>query len=227
MTWRQSRHVLLPLVLILSACSQQPPYPVPSEPLTGPMPVNLSGYWERDYSRGNDVNAELRRLFTRLGPDDLRYPGGTAPGFSASQADTIMALAQFTDEITRHDVLEITQTDTEISVHREEDYDLLCEFYQGLAKATDSDYGYEVCGWDGEQLVSNLNLPDGLLIRHRFTISDDRNYLRITTTVASKASRVPFTLERYYRRFLPPNSDFNCIETLSMKRVCSTGEIER
>jgi hypothetical protein len=48
----------------------------------------------------------------------------------------------------------------------------------------------------------------------------------VVTTVSSSTARIPFTLSRFYRKFerLPP--DFNCIETLSMKRVCSTGEIE-
>ena len=57
-------------------------------------------------------------------------------------------------------------------------------------------------------------------------MSDDEERLRIITTVASPISPVPFTLRRFYRKFdrLPP--EYNCIETLSMKRVCSTGELE-
>ena len=53
----------------------------------------------------------------------------------------------------------------------------------------------------------------------------DREQLRVVTTVSSNTARVPVTLTRFYKKFerLPP--DFNCIETLSMKRVCSTGEI--
>jgi hypothetical protein len=74
--------------------------------------------------------------------------------------------------------------------------------------------------------VSYLVLPDGLQVTHRFTVSADRQQLRVVTTVSSNTARVPVTLSRFYRKFerLPP--DFNCIETLSMKRVCSTGEIE-
>jgi hypothetical protein len=74
--------------------------------------------------------------------------------------------------------------------------------------------------------VSHLILPDGLQVTHRFTVSADREQLRVVTTVSSSAARMPVTLRRYYKKFerLPP--DFNCIETLTMKRVCSTGEIE-
>jgi len=45
------------------------------------------------------------------------------------------------------------------------------------------------------------------------------------TTVSSSTSRVPFTLRRFYTRFQRPAPDYKCIETLSMKRVCSTGEL--
>jgi hypothetical protein len=112
------------------------------------------------------------------------------------------------------------------TIERKDDFSLLCAFYDGVAKGTDSEYGTEICGWDGDQLVSHLVLPDGLQVTHRFTVSEDREQLRVVTTVASSRARVPFTLSRFYRKFerLPP--DFNCIETLSMKRVCSTGEIE-
>lgn len=69
-------------------------------------------------------------------------------------------------------------------------------------------------------------LPGGLTITSHFTMSADRNYLRVVTTAKSSATRTPFTLHRYYIRFEAPPNAFNCIETLSMKRVCSTGEIE-
>ena len=77
-----------------------------------------------------------------------------------------------------------------------------------------------------EGLVSHLSLPGGLRITYRFTMSADRQHLRVITTVNSKESRVPFTLQRFYTKFDRPAPAFNCIETLSMKRVCSTGELK-
>ena len=74
-------------------------------------------------------------------------------------------------------------------------------------------------------LGQDLVLPDGLQVTHRFSISTDRQQLRVVTTVASSASRTPFTLQRFYYRFEKPSSGLNCIETLSMKRVCSTTDI--
>ena len=47
----------------------------------------------------------------------------------------------------------------------------------------------------------HLVLPDGLQITHRFDVSDDREQLRVITTVSSATSRVPFTLRRFYRKF--------------------------
>ena len=102
---------------------------------------------------------------------------------------------------------------------------MMCEFYDGVAKGTTSSYGAEVCGWDGNQLVSHLVLPDGLIISHRFALSADSRNMRVTTTVSSSTSSVPFTINRFYMKFNRPPSKFNCMETLSMKRVCSTGEI--
>ena len=92
-----------------------------------------------------------------------------------------------------------------------------------MSKPLESGYGTEVCGWDGENLVSNLVLPDNLQISYRFTISDDRKQMRVMTTVWSQSARVPVTITHFYTRFdrLPP--DYNCIETLSMKRVCGAG----
>jgi hypothetical protein len=224
------RFICLLLFVALAGCAagHKELYELPPAGVTATaMPADLSGSWERDYSRGIDANRTLQAMFRGLGPSlqDRNYPGRTGSAMSQRQVQQLIEMAQFTDEITSYDVLTITQDDYEISIEREEDYDMLCSFFDGTAKGVNSPYGEEVCGWDGRQLVSNLALPDGLLIQHRFTISADRDHLRVTTTVANREIRTPFTLERYYRRFTPSESSFNCIETLSMKRVCSTGPI--
>ena len=218
----------LALLLLLGACTQQPTINRETLSFQGAMPANLDGSWERDYSRGSDVHSELRRLYNQMSrAAQQRTAGGpyTDVGISAKAASSIQALAQLADEITRPDVLTISQNEYEIIVERKDDFAMLCEFFGGVSKGTESVYGSEVCGWDQDQLVSYLTLPDGLTVIHRFTISDDRNYLRVVTTVASTTSRLPFTLSRFYRKFEPTKSEFNCVETLSMKRVCSTGEI--
>jgi len=216
--------------LVLVACA--PAKPVIDEQMMridGEMPADFSGSWERDYSRGDDVNQVLRDIYYYLSRTSADRAYTTRPGPvqpSSRDMESVTALARLAELITRPQVLTISQNDQEITVDRKDDFSLLCAFYDGVAKGTESDYGTEICGWDGDQLVSHLILPDGLQVTHRFTVSADREQLRVVTTVSSSVARMPVTLRRYYRKFerLPP--DFNCIETLTMKRVCSTGEIE-
>ncbi len=219
---------LLFLCLSIAACSQQPVIDNEMQRIDGALPADLSGSWERNYARDDDINAVLRDTYNRLSrtSPDQRYP--SSPGMampSSRDVASIMALARLTELITRPDVLTISQSEYEISIEREDDFALLCVFYDGVAKDTLSDYGVEICGWDGEQLVSNLVLPDGLQVTHRFTVSEDGENLRVVTTVSSSTSRVPFTLRRFYTKFVRPPSVIDCIETFSMKRVCDTGGI--
>ena len=208
--------------LLVAACSSnQPTIDTSIRSYSGGMPVDLSGSWERDYSRSDDIqgvlNSTLRRMY-RPHPD-TGYP------IPSPNSSKVVALARFAEIITRTDVLTITQDEYEIKVARKDDFTMLCEFYEGYAKRTVSEFGAEVCSWNGHQLVSHLLLPDGLLVSHQFTIAADGMSLQVSTTISSNATSVPFTIKRVYMKFELPESDFNCLETLSMKRVCSTGEI--
>jgi hypothetical protein len=217
--------------LLLAACAAPGPKLDTTNPsFVGEMPADFSGSWERDYSRGEEVQGALNTLFLqrqRQIQQQNQFPGSarSTPGMSQREGNAIVALARLVEEITRPDVLTISQDDFEIRVARKDDFDLSCSFFDGVAQGTDSVYGTEVCSWDGKSLVSHLVLPGGLTITSHFTMSADRNYLRVITTAKSSATRTPFTLHRYYIRFEAPPNAFNCIETLSMKRVCSTGEI--
>jgi hypothetical protein len=208
--------------LLLAACSaNQPTIDTTVPSYSGGMPADLSGSWERDYSRSDDIqgvlNSTLRRTY-RPHPD-TGYP------MPSQDTSKVVALAKFAELITRPDVLTITQDEFEIKISRKDDFTMLCEFYEGYAKRTESEFGAEVCSWNGHQLLSHLVLPDGLLVSHRFTVAANGMSLHVSTTISSSASRVPFTVNRVYMKFEPPESGFNCVETLSMKRVCSTGEI--
>lgn len=197
--------------------------------LEAPIPVDFSGSWERDYSRGDEITGALQDAYYRLSrtlPDQQRYGGSPGPApVPRSEMAAVFALAQLAELITRTDVLTISQNANEIRIDREGDFALLCAFYGGAAVGASSAYGSEICAWDSQDLVSSLDLPDGLQITHRFTISADRKQLRVVTTVASSTARVPVTVRRFFSKFDRPAPDFNCIETLSMKRVCSTGDI--
>lgn len=217
------------LCVSIAACSQSPVIDDEMMHIDGAIPVDLSGSWERDYVLDDDADVALRHAYNRLvrTMPDQRHPG--SPGVAAPSSKdmkSLLALARLAELITRPDELTILQNEYEISIERKDDFAMLCAFYDGVAKGIESDFGTEICGWDGDQLISNLVLPDGLQVTHRFTVSTDGEQLRVVTTVSSSTSRVPFTLRRFYKKYERPPSKFNCVETLSMKRVCSTGEID-
>ena len=222
--------ITIVLPLIVAACSPQPVINDEMIRFEARMPVHFGGSWERNYERDDEVNAVLREAYNKLirTMPDQHHPSG--PGIdiaTSNKMNSLRALARLAELITRPDVLTISQTRNEISIERKDDFAMLCAFYDGVAKATENDNGTEICGWDGRQLVSSLVLQGGLQVTHRFTISADGQQLRVVTTVSSTTSRIPFTLRRFYSKFERPTSNFNCIETFSMKRVCSTAEIRR
>jgi len=227
---RRSNVTVLVLSLFVAACSQQP---VINEEMThfeGAMPADLSGSWQRNYLRDDSVNAVLNDAYNRLIRRTTQDPVFTGrpvqQGPSSKDVEALIALADLAELITRPDDLTISQNEYEVRVDRKDDYSMLCSFYDGVEKGIDSPYGVETCGWNGKQLVSHLKLPNGLQITHRFDMSTDYRQLRIQTTVSSSTSKVPFTLKRFYTKFRRPAPPFECIETLSMKRVCSTGELK-
>lgn len=188
------------------------------------MPADFGGFWARDYSRGDNINTELQNARYQLG----RMNGHRdAAGPMASERDMsrLMPIVRLVELITRTDELAISQTEHEILVERRDDFALLCAFFDGVAKPTESAFGSETCGWDGKQLISVHDFPDGLRVIHQFDTSEDGQELRVITTASSKTAPMPFTMTYYYRRFEKIRSPYECIETLSMKRVCSTGEL--
>ena len=224
------------VVMLLAACASKGPVLDTTNPnFEGSMPVDFSGSWERDYSRSQDVRGALNAMFqdrqrqimqqqqansmSRVGP----VP---AAGLSQREINGMLALARLVEEITREDVLTISQDDYEIRIARKDYFSLSCSFYEGIAQGTESPYGTEVCSWAGNDLILHMALPDGLLISRRYTMSPDGSQLREITTASSSATRSPLILHRYYFKFEAPARAFNCVETLSIKRGCSTGELE-
>jgi len=223
---------ILAVSQLIVACAQKPVISDEMMRLEGPMPADFSGSWERDYTRGDDFNTALGQALYRLSrrtndsrlPVEQRMGNGTA--VPQRHRASVYAIGRLAELITRPQVLTISQSEREISIAREDDYAIFCAFYDGVAKNTASDFGAEVCGWDGQQLVSHMTLPDGLQVTHRLTVAQNGKNLRVVTTVRSSTAPVPFTLSRFYTKFEAPSSDFNCVETLSMRRVCSTGNLE-
>lgn len=227
------RHLIITIAVgILAACSNSGPTLDTTNPsFIGDMPVDFSGSWERDYARSQDVQGALNATlqYRQRQANQQNSMGRTGPatsGLSQREVNGMVALARLIEEITRPDVLTIAQDKFEVRISREDDFSLSCSFYEGIAQGTDSPYGTEVCNWDGNDLISHLVLPDGLVISRRYTMSADGQYLREIITASSSVTRSPLVLHRFYIKFEAPARAFNCIETLSMKRVCSTGELE-
>jgi len=209
----------------LAACAHEEPLLVEgTKYFDGEMPADFSGTWARDYSRGDDVSEVWQNAYFEV----ARSRGHRGPaGAMVSDRDMsmLMPLARLAERITRPDELTISQSDYEILIERPGDFALACAFYGGIAKPTDSAFAKEVCGWDGDRLISHTEFPDGLTVVHRFAVSADSRQLRVITTVSSDTAPIPFTLEHYYWRFNRIPGQYECIETLSMKRVCSTGSL--
>jgi hypothetical protein len=216
------------IAVLVSACGQQPVIDERMRRVEGPLPADLSGSWERSYARDDPMSRVVQQAWdelSRTSSDPYMRNDMGMPAPSSRDADVLLALAQLGELITRFDSMRIVQDDTQIRIEREDDFALECAFDGGRARRIETPAGSELCGWAGDQLVSELVLTDGLTILNLFTISADGQELRITTTLRSTASRVPVTIRRFYRKYEEPVSGFHCIETLSMKRVCSTSEI--
>ena len=99
----------------------------------------------------------------------------------------------------------------------------------GLSDATMAPYtgryGAELCGWDRQQLVFEITLPDELMIMHRFSVAADAGSLRMVTSVISKGTN-SFTLITVYNRYDAPADEFDCVQTLSRGRVCSQSSFQ-
>lgn len=213
-------------LLLLAACTQAPV--VVPELVVEQETSDIGGSWERDYARDDDVSKSLQRAYNLLAQsieDQRRMDGSRASGISPRQASSLVALARLAELVTRSDVLQIMQTDDSVSIARRDDFALECRFFNGRMEPTASPFGIEECGWVDGDLISRLRLREGLTIVSRFTVSELGDRMRVTTTVSSPTSQMPFTLRRFYRKYEEPESDYACIETLSMKRVCTTGDL--
>ena len=187
--------------------------------------VDMSGNWEKDYQLSDDFETEFNLyLFDvqrRLNPQaDNLNRGAVSIGAPGTSMETIVGLARFTEEITRMPVLKIEQDRARVQIDREDDFSLFCEFLNRQTAVTQTPFGSERCGWNGEQLLFQLNLLDGLQIFYQVTLSPNGRQLNITTTVSSALVSTPMTISNFYRRYDVPENDIDCILTLTRNNVC-------
>ena len=217
--------LLLTAWLCLAGCAHEEPILIEdTKYFDGDMPADFSGFWARDYTRSDNINEVLRDAYYELGKKSGQRDS-VGPRASERDMSRFMPIVRLVELITRSDELTISQTEHEILVERRDDFSLMCAFFDGVAKPTDSAFGRESCGWDGDRLISVNEFPDGLRVIHQFQTSENRKQLRVITTATSNTAPMPFTISHYYWRIEKIPGKFECIETLSMKRVCSTGKL--
>ena len=219
--------------LLLVGCSS-PPAKKPVLQVENAKAVDLSGSWEMDYSLSDNAQDKLdllvrdlnRRAQRRAQSEGRRRPRGAEmvamPSAGPNSGSSIIGLARMADLITQSPLLKIDQGPNTISVKREEDFSLTCDFYPGQLNTVETPFGTEICGWNGHQLVFELRLPEGLSIQHVMTMGAAGQKLLVATTVVSSQVSFPFALNRVYNRFEPGEEGFQCEVTLTRGRVCTT-----
>jgi hypothetical protein len=194
-------------------------------------PVDFSGSWELDYELSEDPNDKLRYLYevTRSQieqqmasrRDQVRnggQPTGMANAAAINALQGVIGLGRLTEKITKSTVITIEQSSEDIVVQRGDDFALTCEF---LAQyQSQSVLGKESCGWQNNQLIFQVALPEGLTVTHRLVLSEKGRRLNVATTVSSTEIGQTFSLNRVFMPFEPGEGMYDCEYTLAKKRVC-------
>lgn len=222
---------------------------VPAQAMEGDLPVlnldnpirmNFSGSWEKDFRRSDNWEQELERLFRmrqetsnrdQRSPYSSRSPSGPSVTLGninlrggRGRGASVVDLARLAEYITRQSSIEIVQDRNEVRIKRDGDADLICGIGETTMNPYSSQYGSELCGWDRQQLVFEITLPDDLTIMHRFSVASDNNSLSMITSIISKNS-TSFNLITVYNQFDSPADEFQCIQTLSRGKVCSQNSL--
>ena len=238
MIWHPKLQLALIILIALARpLAAQDSDDLPVLDLNKPLRLDFSGSWEKDFGRSDKWEDELNRMMRiRQEQAALQQSGGGArssgPAVSVGSINAnrnrggganIVDLARLAEYLTRQNTLVIRQDRNQVSIERRGEAALTCMLEDGPMETFASAHGAEICGWDGQQLVFQIILPDDLVIRHRFSVAADTTQLRMVTSVSSKGS-APFNLIQAFNRYDAPAEEFNCVLTLSRGRVCSQGD---
>lgn len=188
--------------------------------------VDFSGDWELDYQLSDHPNEKIRQVYveTRARIEaHLRRQSSRTVVLDPSilNLQSIAGLGQLAERIAQATVLDISQRDSHIIIRRNDDFSLTCDFADFQPKA--SVLGAEACGWDEDQLIFQIILPNGLNVEHKLSIASDRSRLNLATTVWIKGTAHPFTLNRVYMPFRPGEGLYHCEYTIARQKTCSLG----
>ena len=200
--------------------------------LETPIRMNFAGNWEKDFARSDDWQDELsRRMSIRQETAALQRSGiglGQGPSISIGNLGlnkprrrqaNLFDLARLSEYINRSSTMEIFQNRYEVRIHRRGEAPLICSMETGPNEVFSSRHGTEICGWDRQQLVFEIALPDGLYIIHRLSISSDSERIRFMTSISSNNS-VPFNLVQAFNKYQAPQDEYVCVQTVTRGRSC-------
>jgi len=182
---------------------------------------NFSGSWEKDYRRSDEWEKQINLRIAEIRRQNEQRSEGSSRGIQSSSGTSIIDLARFAELLSRHNDMQITHTKDEIRIHRDGEADLVCGLADAPVLSSSTRFGSEVCGWDRDQLIFRIDLPNKIGIYYRFAISDDGESLNLLTRVSSR-NTLTFDLDQFFNYYDAPENDrYLCRQTLTRGKVCS------
>ncbi len=221
--WANAKSIfLLSFLGCMVSCANAPsPEPFSVQPAS-----DLSGHWEVDYAQSESIRTQINARFREVQREmrrrqDALEKGARYQGRPVGDVDTLIALAKMAELVTEPSVLTIEQNQRWLRIKRDSSFALTCRLDE-QSGADDSQLGAEWCWWDGQQWHFAVQLPEGLMVEHRFVISEDRDALAQRTVMSVKGTGTQLEVMRVFARYDNTNRGYRCTETLSKGLVCTT-----
>lgn len=215
---------LTTLLILVAACNTDP---VQQEITRVASPVDMTGNWELDYAKSDNLQDQMNAVARQIRLEAARreqlakegrgFAGAPLPG-----RRDLITLARLAEIITEPTLLEVIQAEGRIRVKRDNSFALVCETDGSEVLVTTDLLGEQRCGWDSSQLFFMLNLQEGLEVTHRLSQSGEGDMLLLVTSVDTPNTRFPLIVRQFYKRYDPENLGFQCERSLTKGKICTT-----
>ena len=215
---------LITLLVFVAGCNTDP---VKQEITRVASPVDMTGHWELDYAKSdnlqdqlNSVARQIRREAARreqLAKEGRGFAGGPLPG-----RRDLITLARLAEIITEPTLLEVIQAEGRMRVKRDNSFALVCETDGSTISVTTDLLGEQRCGWDSSQLFFMLNLQEGMEVTHRLSLSGEGDVLLLVTSVETPDTSLPLIVSQFFTRYDPEDLGFRCERSLTKGKICTT-----
>lgn len=215
---------LITLLVFVAGCNTDP---VKQEITRVASPVDMTGHWELDYAKSdnlqdqlNSVARQIRREAARreqLAKEGRGFAGGPLPG-----RRDLITLARLAEIITEPTLLEVIQAEGRMRVKRDNSFALVCETDGSTISVTTDLLGEQRCGWDSSQLFFMLNLQEGMEVTHRLSRSGEGDVLLLVTSVETPDTSLPLIVSQFFTRYDPEDLGFRCERSLTKGKICTT-----